>query len=210
MQEIKNQKKRSASQLPEHLQVCCVTHLNDSCHIFVFVVFEGVKLHVCFFHIWNSTVTYWDESCRKFECVMSHFWVSCVCHACRVRLKESSHSTQTKTSNTTHTETKCSALVLLEHLQVSRVMHLNESWCIFACESRASLPTIKQNSMRQIWALSHIQMRHVTRMNHSCRIWIRKYIIWMSPTVWRRPIGCLISGCLNIFLWVIFCKRAWA
>jgi len=65
MQEIRNQKKRSAGQLPEHLQVCCVTHLKDSCHIFVYVVFEGVKSLFCFFH------TYLKEYCHIFGRVVS-------------------------------------------------------------------------------------------------------------------------------------------
>jgi len=61
MQEIK---KRSAGQLPEHLQVCRVTHLNASCHIYmyIYILFEEVLSH-----IWKSHVIYLSASCHTFE-----------------------------------------------------------------------------------------------------------------------------------------------
>jgi len=69
MQEIKNQKKRSASQLPEHLQVCRVTHLNASCHIYIYI----------YYHIYIY-IYYLKEYCHIFGRVMSYIWMRHVTH----------------------------------------------------------------------------------------------------------------------------------
>jgi len=48
-----------------------VTHVNDSCHTYEWVMS----------HMWMSHVTHVNESCHTYEWVMSHIWISHVTHA---------------------------------------------------------------------------------------------------------------------------------
>ena len=53
-----------------HIWMSHVTHMNESCHTYEWVMS----------HIWMRHVTNMNESCHTYECVMSHIWMSHVTH----------------------------------------------------------------------------------------------------------------------------------
>ena len=53
-----------------HIWMCHVTHMNESCHTYEWVMS----------HIWVSHVTHMNVSCHTYEWVMSHIWMCHVTH----------------------------------------------------------------------------------------------------------------------------------
>jgi len=63
--------------LVSHISMCHVTHINESCQTYEWVMS----------HIWMSHVTHMNESCHTYQWVMSHISMSHVTH-----LNESCHT----------------------------------------------------------------------------------------------------------------------
>ena len=62
-----------------HIWMIHVTHMNRSCHTYEWVVSNERVMS----HIWMSHVTRMNESCHTYEWVMLHIWIeSCHTHEC--------------------------------------------------------------------------------------------------------------------------------
>ena len=60
-----------------HIRMSHVSHVNESCHTYDWVMS----------HIWMGHVTHMNESCHTYEWVMAHIWMSHVSH-----MNESCHT----------------------------------------------------------------------------------------------------------------------
>jgi len=118
-----------------------VTHMNESCHIYEWVMSHTWMSHVTYewvmSHIWMSHVTHMNESCYIYEWVMSHIWMSRVTHM----------------NVLCHTYER-----VMSHIWTSHVTHMNESCHTY---ERVMSPTYERG-MPCVW------MGHVTHMNKSC------------------------------------------
>ena len=127
-----------------------ISHMNKSCHIWMSHVTHMYESHhMCSSHVphkrdiphvygsghmWMNHVTGINESCRKYEWVTLHIWMSHVtCEWVKSLIIESCLTYKWVTS---HNDKSC-------HASTSHVTHMNET---LTCE----------------WVMSHIWMSHVT------------------------------------------------
>jgi len=131
-----------------HIWMSHVTHMNESCHTYEWVMS----------HIWMSLVTHMNESCHTYEWVMSHIWMSTV-SATHVNVFATHYAhcntlqlTATHCNTLQHAATHCSTLQhtakhcnTLQHTAI----HVN----VFATHTNVFLC---------FW---HVRISHSTHMN---------------------------------------------
>jgi len=171
-----------------------VTHMNESCHTYEWVMSHVWMGHVTHMteschtyewvmsHIWMSHVTRMNESCRAYEWVMSHIWMSHVTHmteSCQTYEWVMSHK---RRSHVTHMKTHTNSMRYAKVMRVSHVTHTNESchthdrvmsniWtshvtheCVMSHKWKHPLRVPCAVSKSCGWVMSHIRIGHVTRM----------------------------------------------
>ena len=159
--------------------------------------------------------THVNESCRIYEWVMSHIWMSHVTH-----LKESHHTyewvaSHTRMSHVTHMNESCHTYEwVMSHIRMSHITHIKDSCVMY------------------VLVMSHIWMSHVLHMDESCHtlcecvhvcvcacmcaligagLSVLPYYTWMSCVMHTKEscLGWVIYFVLHFFMavWCAFRKR---
>ena len=103
-----------------HMWLSHVTHMNESCHTYEWVMS----------HIWMSPVTHTNESCHTYEWVMSHIWMSHVTHtneSCHTHEGVTPHLTESKQTAPPHPTNTYKWVIMTPHTRTSHVTRKNES-----------------------------------------------------------------------------------
>jgi len=155
-----------------------VTHMNESCHTYEWVMS----------HIWMSHVTHMNESCHTYEWVMSPMWMSYVWAPCEwvtckwgksrmwiTRKNSYRHHVRVGGDAVSHTsaaEWSCHTCEwVMSHVWTSPVAHVNEP------------------SHTCGWVMSHIRMSRVTHVNSNNLadgiIWGQEDMTWSLRVIIR-------------------------
>ena len=117
-----------------HVWMSHVTHMNESCHTYEWVMA----------HVWMSHGTRMNDSCETYagvmwhihEWVMAHIWVS---HG--TYMNESWHTYEWVMAQISCTNA-LALIAVMRHIRMSHVTHTNESWDTYE------------------WVMGHIRMSH--------------------------------------------------
>ena len=153
-----------------HIWMSHVTHMNESCHTYEWVMS----------HIWMSHTTHMNASTsHTYEWVMFHIWMSHVTHmneSCHTWMRQ--HVTHMNKSchthewnipditatNKKHTATPCNTLQhTATHCNTHECVNISRIWM-----SHATHTDTASNHTYE-WVTPHTWMRHnITHMNESC------------------------------------------
>jgi len=151
-----------------HISSSHVTHMNESCHTYEWVMS----------HIWMIHVTNMNESCHKYEWVVLHTDGVCtqqqLSRSCRTYEWVMSHIWM---SHVTHVSESCFTYEwVMSHKWMGHVTHMDESCHTHITSVHRSSNTwltadwvyewvVTRVDACYEWVISHIWMSHVTRMN---------------------------------------------
>jgi len=127
-----------------------VTHMNESCH-----TYEWVMSHICMSHVthmnescqvYKWVTSYMNESCHTYEWDMSHIWLSHV----------------------THMNESCPTYVT-SHLSIRRFLVRGKAVMALIRMDMSHMKWVLSHVwMSPEWVMSHIRMSHVTHKNETC------------------------------------------
>ena len=154
-------------QVMSHVWMSHVTHMNESCHPYEWVMscigmsHESRHANVVvtdtyewvMSHIWMSHVTRMNESCHPYEWVMSHIWISHV--TCAGHMADAQREIHRRSAFGTHQPPRISNLLLLSH-----VTYMHES-----CHTYEWVMSYPHETPR---VSNLLLLNHVTYTHESC------------------------------------------
>jgi len=161
-----------------------VTHMNESCHMYEWVMShiwmnhvhtqEWVMIHVRMGHglhmdescysyewavvlTWMRRITNMNESCHTYEWSMSHVWMVHV-----TRMNDPRHTYQSVMSHMCECVLAYTSECVLSHTEMSHIVHK-----IASCHTHK-------------WVMVHIYMSHGTHINEPCRLDSFTSVPWLT------------------------------
>jgi len=164
-----------------HIWMSHVTHMNESCH-----TYEWVMSHIWMGHVTHTNESCHTESCHTYEWVMSHIGMSRVTHrneSCHTYKRVMSHIGM---SHVTQRNESASFLGVTSHERVPTYEYVEHIYTyksirLYSCE------TLSRRTRE--WVKSHIWMSHVTHTNESCHIYESCHTYeWVMSHIWKSHI----------------------
>jgi len=150
-----------------HISMSHVTHMNESCHTYEWVMS----------HIWMSHVTHINEPCHTYQWVMSHIWMSHVthknepCHTYEWVMSHISMSHATHMNEPFHTYEW-----VMSHIEwvMSHIWMIHATYLL-----RQHIAT--QTKHGNTWKNSHIYISHFTQ-RYLCVSFYHATLVFMPHT----------------------------
>jgi len=135
-------------------------------------------------HIWKSHVTDMNESCHRYEIVMSHIWVRLAIHMNHSHEKDMPHIY-------IGWQRPIGCLIFIGHLPKKKPPKISGSFAENDLQLKASYGS-SPSSMNESyeWDMPNIWMRDVAQMN----VWCDTYE-WVLPHIWMRNVAHIGEPC---------------